>query len=140
MKFRNTKEDCKVRLENPNSQDSGKYTWKTLKTNEIIELPKQVGIRYGFKVEEKKIEKPEVTESSIGKTKVETKQLKKKEYQKKILSIKGIGKKTMQDIIKIYPFEEDLIKSIKNNEHLPFRDDICVLLKEKFLKEKYDSL
>lgn len=139
MKFRNTKEDCKVRLENPNSQDSGNYTWKTLKTNEIIELPKQVGIRYGFKVEikikEENAEKLEVTESSIGKTKVETKQLKKKEYQKKILSIKGIGKKTMEDIIKIYPFEEDLINSIKNNEHLPIKDNI-----EKILKEKYDRL
>ena len=135
MKFLNKGKNCKVRLENPKAEDSGRYIWKTLKTNEVIDLPKEAGIKYGFEevVITQSNSKPEITKGKIGKIKVETKQLKKKEnYQKEILSINGVGKKTMQDIIKVYPIKEELIKAIKDNNHIPFNDDIAKKLEKKY--------
>jgi len=68
-----------------------------------------------------------VTTGKIGKKKVETKQF--DSYKIKLEDIKGIGKKTVKDIIKVYPSEEDLKKAISENDELPFRDDVEKLLR-----------
>jgi DNA polymerase/3'-5' exonuclease PolX len=55
------------------------------------------------------------------------------EYEKELLSIKGLGKKTAKDILELYPVRSQLISAIKSNKSLPLRDDIEKLLKEKYL-------
>ncbi len=131
MKFINEGKTKQVR------QNEGleRHSWKLLKTGEIIDLSEDVGVRYGLKKVGSDQKLPKVTEGKIGKKKVETKQIENKdniEFYKKLRKIKGIGRKTVEDIIAIYPTEADLIKEIKNKERLPFRDDV-----EKKLRRKY---
>lgn len=47
-------------------------------------------------------------------------------------AIKGIGKKTALDIFERYPDKSLLVKDIKQDSKLPFRDDIEELLKNTF--------
>jgi len=56
------------------------------------------------------------------------------QFKKRLTEIKGIGKKTAQDILNVYPTEQSLKEAIKQGEHLPFRNDI-----EKKLKWKYSK-
>lgn len=117
MKFINLGEPVQIRI----NEELG-YKWELVSTNEIIELPESLGVSNN-------LTKMETTSSKIGNTLVETKQF---NFSKEIESIKGIGKKTAKDIVKVFPNRNKLIKSIKEGESLPFRDDI-----EKKLKDKY---
>lgn len=114
MRFRNKGPNRQIRI---GSSDDCK--WIGLDEGQEIDLPASVGRKHGLE---------EVTEGKIGETKVETKQLepikKNEEFSKKLREIDGIGKKTAEDIIKVYPTEEQMINAIKSKEHLPFRDDV----------------
>jgi len=122
MKFVNNGPSRQIRI--GKSEDC---KWVGLNKGQKIDLPARVGRKLGLE---------EVTEGKIGETKVETKQLeplkKNKEFSKKLRNINGIGKKTAEDIIKVYPTEEQMINAIKSNEHLPFRDDIESKLRKKY--------
>jgi len=58
------------------------------------------------------------------------------EYAQKLRDIKGIGARTVLDIIEKYPTEDDLIDAIDNKDHLPFRNDQCDLLIDVFGSEE----
>lgn len=123
MRFINRGEPKQVR------QDDGLKVckWKLLKKGETIDLPKDIGLRYGFEI---------ITEGKIGKKKVETKQIEKKkdktvDFYNELIKIGGIGTQTAEDVIVIFS-KKSLIKAISNKEKLPFRDDV-----EKKLKKKY---
>jgi len=76
------------------------------------------------KVEEKKlIEVPEA-------------EMIEKAYEDKLLKVNGIGKKTVKDILSKYPTEKSLTDALKNEEHLPFRDDVANILMKIFIKGK----
>ncbi len=84
-------------------------------------------------------------EGQIGNKKVETKQISvpqksvQNDFFKELCSIRGIGKKTADDITKIFPDREELIKKIRLNSNknaLPFREDACVALIKRY---KYGS-
>lgn len=49
---------------------------------------------------------------------------KKKEFEEDLLAIDGIGRKTVEDIIAIFPTEEELLKAIEEERDLPFRADV----------------
>lgn len=125
MEFINEGKAMKVRVGTLNS-----CHWITLKHNEFINLSKEAGKSLGLK----EVEEIKATEGQVGNVKVETKQVetKKKDYQKKLEGINGVGKKTAKDIMIAFPKEEDLKTKIHNNENLPFRDDV-----EKLLKKEY---
>jgi len=132
MKFVNNGEPVQIRLDDVD----GGYKWESVKTGETIDLPEEVGKANGF-------EKLETTEGKIGEKKVETKQIEesdlkknaKKQYRKRLQNIKGIGKKTAEDILRIYPEEKELVSAISNNEKLPFRDDVEAKLKKEYGKQ-----
>ena len=129
MKFINEGKPTQVR----ESDGPRRYKWKLLKTGETMDLPKKVGLRYGFK-------KMKATEGNIGDVKVETKQINTDkttdkntdDYSKKLNDINGIGKKTAKDIIKVFPNEEKLKEAISHDDELPFRDDIEEKLRRKY--------
>ena len=50
-----------------------------------------------------------------------------------LVKINGIGKKTAEDIVAVYPEKEGLIKALKSTEEVPFRDDVVDLLREEYL-------
>ena len=141
MKFVNKESDRKVR-----EGVSGNHSWKTVKTGETIELPRKVGIAYGFTLveeeesEEKMEEEKIVTEGKVSDKKVETKQFekakKKESLAESLRKIKGIGRKTVEDILNVYPSEEDLVSAISDNKELPFRDDVVNLLEKKYGSKK----
>ncbi len=124
------------------SDGPGRFKWKLLKTGETIELPEDVGLRYGLKkmktTEESNQKLLKVTEGKIGETKVETKQIedfskiKVPEFEKELTKIKGIGAKTAWDITKVFPTEEKLREAISHDDELPFRDDVEIKLRRKY--------
>lgn len=133
MKFINCNSPIKLRI-----GDSHNCYWKTIRTGETIDLTMETGKQLGFTEL-----KPKLTEGQIGNKKVETKQIEKsvdsfdaqQDFFKELKKIKGIGKKTAEDIIKIFPVREELIKKIRSSTDknaLPFRDDISKILMEKF--------
>lgn len=125
MKFINKGNDRKVRL--------GKrfyFLWATVRKGEEIDLPKDIGKRYGFeKVGAQEL--PKVTEGKIGDKKVETKQI---DFKKKLEKINGIGKKTAEDIVNVFPTEEKLKYAISHDDELPFRDDVEEKLRKEYGK------
>lgn len=121
----------------------GSYGWKTVKTNETIGLPVEIGLAYGFKpvkTGEPKESERKITEGKVSDKKVETKQFeeskKKENLVESLQKIKGIGKKTAEDIANVYSSEEELVRAISDNEELPFRDDIADLLKKEYGNKK----
>ena len=116
MRFTNLGESMKIRQGNKTG-----YKWITLKNGEEIDLPTEVGRNKGLK-------ELEVTTSKIGPTIVETKQF---SFKDELTEIKGVGSKTVKDILRHYPTKENLINNLDN---LGLRDDIELKLREKYGK------
>ena len=126
MLFTNESGQVKIRIGEPDE-----CYWKTIKKGESVELSAEMGLHYGFSIK--------TTEGQIGDKIVETKQIEQvkqaldnvftpDDFFKELCSIKGIGKKTAEDIIQIFPNSEHLKNTIHKNEKLPFRDDVSKTL------------
>lgn len=135
-KFKNLGEPIKIRI-----GKLDKCYWDIIRKNEIVDVSFKRGKRLGLtevtlecnqSVTDVNQELPKLTEGQIGDKKVETKQIDTDDFFKELIKIKGIGKKTAKDIIKVFPTKEKLIEAISHNDELPFYDDI-----EKKLEEKY---
>lgn len=117
-----TGKDERVRFEEIKGVNKG-FRWTTVKENHEIEMPEHYGKALGFDVVETK---PSVEDKKEDEGKGE------KGYKEKLLNIKGIGKKTAEDIMKDYPTEADLKKRIKEEPDMPFDDDVAECLKNEF--------
>jgi len=53
-------------------------------------------------------------------------------FSEELLSIKGVGKKTVIDIIKIYREKKELLTAITAEEHIPLQDGIVKKLLKKY--------
>ena len=121
MEFINRGVPVKIRI----GKSSNCY-WDTIKKGESINLPAELGLSYGFSVK--------TTKGQIGNQIVETKQI-ENTFLEELIKIKGIGKKTAQDITKIFPVREELIKTIRLNADtnaLPIRDDLAIALYKRY--------
>ena len=57
----------------------------------------------------------------------------REKYKKRLLKVKGLGPKTVKDLMKVYPTMKDLKKALKEGIDLPVRDDMALTLsKEEF--------
>ena len=130
--FLNNGGPVKIRIGEPSN-----CYWATIGKGEVVDLSAEMGLSYGFSIK--------TTEGQIGNKKVETKQISvpqksvQNDFFKELCSIRGIGKKTAEDITKIFPDREELIKKIRLNSNknaLPFREDACVALIKRY---KYGS-
>ena len=128
MEFINLNGPVKIRIGEPEN-----CHWATIGKGESVDLTTELGIHYGFSVK--------TTEGQIGNKKVETKQISVPQkhaqsyFLKELIKINGIGKKTAEDIIKIFPVREELIKKIRsstNKNALPFRENTCEVLWEAY--------
>ncbi len=126
MKFINNGGPFKIRI---GKLGTGCY-WKTIKTNEVVDLPAAEGKRKG-------LTELKTTEGQMGPEKVETKQLENytpdDTFLKELKKIKGVGHKTAKDIVE-WGTKEKLIEQIKLKVHLPFRDDVEEKLRKKYGK------
>jgi len=129
MLFKNeTGGSVKIRL-----GDSEDYFWKTIKPEQEIELDESHGKAVGFtalepKAQEKEPEKKRGKKDANSGNKAEE----RTKYRERLLSVEGVGKKTAEDIMAIYPKKEDLTKALKEKAEIPVRDDISKALKRKF--------
>lgn len=57
-------------------------------------------------------------------------------YEVELTKIKGIGKKTAEDIVKVYPTKDKLVEAVNSGMHLPFENDVSAALKKAFSKPK----
>ena len=141
MKFINKGNDVKVRIDEKNG-----YRWVTVHTGDTINLLPRIGFANGFVKAPGVISKiknaiPKVTTGKIGNTKVETKQISETSiiddsgYRAKLIAVNGIGKKTADDIIKVYPSEGQLKVAVAKDLPFPFRDDIEKILKKEFIEK-----
>jgi len=119
MKFFNLGNPIKIRIGEPEN-----CYWTTIRKGESVELSAEMGKHYGFSIK--------TTEGQIGNKKVETKQI-DNDFLKELCKLKGIGKKTAEDIVN-WGTREKLIDVIATRGSLPFRDDI-----EKLLEESYGT-
>lgn len=67
---------------------------------------------------------------------------KNSENKQILLVLKGIGRKTADDIISIYPDLELLCYAIESGKELPFRDDVTEILKQNlnYLKAEGENM
>ncbi len=124
-KFTNQGGPVKIRIGEPSN-----CYWTTIRKGESVELDLDVGRSLGFKLK--------TTEGQLGDQKVETKQIETaytndSYFFNELLSIKGIGSKTAEDIVD-WGTKEKLIEVIKLKGALPFRDDVELKLREKYGK------
>lgn len=56
------------------------------------------------------------------------------DFESSLMEIKGIGRRTARDIVKVYPSVEDLAKAVESEKDLPFRDDVVKILEKEFKK------
>ena len=132
MEFINRGSPVKIRI----GQASDCY-WTTIRKGKVVDLTMEKGLAYGFSIK--------TTEGQIGNRVVETKQIDTvndtvktpgipvKDFLKELCKLKGIGKKTAEDIVN-WGTREKLIDVIATRGSLPFRDDI-----EKLLEESYGT-
>jgi len=144
MKFINNGIPIKIRIGNLVN-----CVWKTLENGETIDLPENIGFKLKLKKVTGNQELPKVTEGQIGDKVVETKQIETDKttdkqtdgvledytpddtFFKELKSIKGIGKKTAEDIV-TWGTKEKLLEQINLKADLPFRDDIVRLLRKQY--------
>jgi len=126
-----TEENIKVRTGNLKN-----YIWKTIRPGEIVELPQHTAEAAGLtEVKDEKAEEKDAAEldhMELVPAPVDDKKKTSQLYKKKLESINGIGKKTAEDIIKMYPDEGALIDSLLLGGELPIRDDLSSKIKKKF--------
>lgn len=133
MLFRNNCKSFKIRIGNINN-----HYWKTVKNGDLIDLPEKVGKELKLEImKDQKIKQDNdfvTIESDLNnKEKIETKLIKVDEsFKEELISIKGIGKKTVKDILIHYPNKRLLLNNLNN---LGLRDDI-----ELKLRKYYDRI
>lgn len=98
--------------------------------------------RQGDSIDEKEVQKKWVEDGLVEKVSgkassskapaASKEESKPADFAKELESIDGIGKKTAKDIAKVFPDRESLASAVKNDDDLPFRDDVVEKLKEKF--------
>ena len=129
----NTDEAKKVRLIEKTENGVHSYMWVTVRPGKNVELnnavqAKNLGLTLvpSKKADgEENAEGNEVSEEEQAANIVEA-------YKKKLLGIKGLGNKTVDDIISLYPRQEDLVEAINLGKKIAVRDDIEAALREEF--------
>jgi len=144
MKIKNiTKEKLKIRGKESNPG----FIWHTVQPNGEVNIPDNDNIPNGFIIVNepiitKKIEieipepiKENSTSKSVEALKGEEEQVTLDDldgYKKELLKIKGVGKQTVEDIIKIYPNRKSLLKALNEGKDIPIRNDAAKNLKKNF--------
>lgn len=125
----------KIRVVDPDFWTGWK--WVTIRKGDSIDIPEADGLCLGLVPVKSKIEKPEPRPKpkSVEERIAPEEDSKKKEselYKQKLQSIKGVGEKTVKDIIQIYPSETDLINALNSKKDVPIRDDLAKEIRNKF--------
>ncbi len=106
---------------------SFKYTFE--KAGEPIEMPENHAEKIlrntDFYISNKPIKKKKKV------SQIKPKQ--EKPWFQELEEIKGIGKKSAEDIVAVYPTRGSLLEAIANKAHIPFTENTVTLLKKEFI-------
>ena len=131
MKFKNeTTENIKYRV---GSYRSG-FGWRTIRPGEIVELPWYTAEGTNLtKVEDEQAkEEAKGDPEDVAVFHEEPKEDTLADYRKKLIAIKGVGKKSAEDIIAKYPTEKELRKAIDDGDEIHNYDNVDKAVKKKF--------
>lgn len=111
MEFKNkTNESKRVRIEEGAGKNKG-YKWLTIKTGDLVDIAENYGRNLGLTPTGKVDETDESEEEGTT-------------FADELGAIAGIGAKTVEDILKVYPDKDSLLKAVQDNVELPFRNDV----------------
>lgn len=135
MKFKNeTGANAKYRL---GSIKSG-FNWYTVRPGETKDIPEHIGDDLKLtKIEEEKdyveakptIEDPKDVDATFQE---DTTAEDLESYRKELIAVKGVGKKSAQQIIDEYPTKKDLLKAVQDGEEIHKHDGIDAAVKKSF--------
>jgi len=126
MEFKNnTNESKRVRIEEGEGKRKG-YRWLTIKPGESVDIAENYGLNLGFTPTGKVDDTPEAGNEAEESEEEGT------TFADELKAIDGIGAKTVEDILKVYPDKDSLGKAVQDNVELPFRNDVSQKLYELF--------
>ena len=119
---------CNVQGIRVNSVKPGfKYTFGEV--GEPIEMPenhaKKILRNADFYISDKPIKK--------GKKAISKGHKQEKPWLQELEEIKGIGKKSAEDVVAVYPTKGSLLEAISKKAHIPFTENTVKLLKKEFI-------
>lgn len=120
----------KVRF-NDGKETSG-FRWVTVKHGDVVDVDEGYARRLGFSVVQGSVKGVKVdndVKSERGTT-VERGREGLDGYVKLLSRVKGVGPKTLKDILRVYSSAEELKLAVSKGSVLPFRDDIASELKK----------
>lgn len=134
MEFKNnTNEAKRVRIEEGEGKNKG-YRWLTIKPGELVDIEESYGLNLGMTP----TGKDDTLESEEPAADDETEESEEEgtTFAGELGAIDGIGAKTVEDILKVYPDKGSLLKAVQDNVELPFRNDVSQKLYEMFEAEE----
>jgi len=135
MEFKNdTQENKKVRLGTMKN-----CIWKTIHPGEIKDIPEHIGDTAGLKkiLKEKVIEEKNDEGSSEDSAESTTPGdfRETEEFKKFLISIKGVGKKSAEDIMNAFKTEEKLIQFMKDHPDIDVHNNDRI---DELVKKAYE--
>lgn len=136
MRFINqTRETKKVRINS--DQNASGYDWLTIKVGEYVNISESYGRALGFDRADQQDAPEAPKQAAKNQPNAPTPNPKvtkesRDQFFKDLCKIKGIGKKTAEDILGIYLTKEDLKADLDAGNDVPIRDDLADALKEAF--------
>ena len=135
MEFLNTGEKTKVRvvekLNGDRPTSNTEYRWLTVDAGAVVDLPEKTGLAAGFEPNNGETpaadddKEPAAEPGAPEEGAVE-------DYLALLRTIRGVGKKTAEDIAAIYPSEDALRRAVEQEDELPLRDDIAEAVEALF--------
>lgn len=125
------------------------YEWITVKPGDTIRLPEVQGEAYGLdrveeeegKPGEEKCEDKKLKKENSKKDRLEKKQMRKKaakekdkaeSYKSELQALKGIGEKTAEDLLEMFPSRKELVEAVRKKQKISVRDDVEEILRAHF--------
>ena len=114
------------------------FNWQTIRPGETKELPwwiaEELGLTEIKEVSEiiEPTEPVETVDSEDIIPVVTEKKMSKEEYKQKLLDIKGVGKKTVEEVLEKYSTVKKLQSAIKKGTEIHNRDDVDAKIKKEF--------
>lgn len=132
MRFKNeSEENVKYRLGNRKGFD-----WYTIRPGETADIPEHLGNNLPLiPIKEQEVVDDEPAKEDPKDVEVDSGD-EEQPFLESLVKIKGVGKKTAEDIIKVYPTKAALIETLEKGLDIPIRDDIAELVYKAFFKKE----
>ena len=125
MKFKNETGKMVILRKDIKTEDGRiiDYHFYDCNPGDVVNISEVEGSNLGFMRVDVEIEKLEDKVEEVIDELVEVEE-DNSDYEETLKNIKGVGKKTVEDILTVFDTEKKLRTAIKNEEELPFRNDV----------------